>query len=431
MASLIPSAETPEEKIVVWLILATWPLWLVGALYHAFSLAPWLLAGLAFARRFGLLDDNHSHCPPLPWTIWLWLSSMGVMAVGLIIGHINFDFGPLEILKSLFGWAKGWALMAILPFAGASLKIRPQLLFRATNLLAAQTLLVTPFLMLGATAGLPTVLYLSPFYYIGGASPTFFQVGTHWIDPGSDDVRYRFFAPWGPAAAFVAHTMLVLGLSDRDWRWRLVAIACACVMCWLAKSRLSLVAIPVLLLALPVMSNLWRPLVIAFAGVASTTAALAFPIVKTVVDDASDRFRNARRDSSRVREVLQRIAVHRWWTEAPLFGHGQVERGSHLVEFMPIGSHHTWNGLLFVKGAVGWLSLAVPMAVTFAVLLAKAQRDRVALAGAGFLMVFILNSMGENMEILAYLGWSGFLLLGLALKRRRVGIYAELLGRRA
>ena len=32
-----------------------------------------------------------------------------------------------------------------------------------------------------------------------------------------------------------------------------------------------------------------------------------------------------------------------------------VERGPHLVEFMPIGSHHTWYSLLFVKGSSGAL----------------------------------------------------------------------------
>ena len=45
-----------------------------------------------------------------------------------------------------------------------------------------------------------------------------------------------------------------------------------------------------------------------------------------------------------------------------IWGHGTVERGPHIVEYMPIGSHHTWNGLLFVKGMVGYAGLAVPMA---------------------------------------------------------------------
>jgi hypothetical protein len=428
MAALFPDHETPEEALVHWLIASTWVLWIVGATYHAYAVVPWVLAGLAFMRRFGLLGDDPESFRPLPMVVWLWFTGMATMAVALIIGHLNHDFGTLEIIKSLFGWAKGWAVMAILPFAGATLKIRPQVLFRAVNLLAAQTLLVAPLLILGSVIGLPMVLYTSPLYYIGGASETFFQVGTHWVDPGSPDVRYRFYAPWGPAAAFSAQMMMVIGLYDKDWRWRIVAVLSACVVCFMAKSRLSLVAIPVILIVLPVISQLYRPAVMAIGGVLTATMAMAFPAVTKTLEEASDRFKGARKDSSRVRKVLQDIAVHRWWNEAPWFGHGTVERGPHLVEFMPIGSHHTWNGLLFVKGAVGWASLAVPMLVSLIVLVPKAQRDPMARAAIGVLLVIFFNSFGENIEILAYLAWPGFLALGMAFKRRRIGLFAELLG---
>lgn len=430
MAALLPKHETPEEALVLWLIVSTWALWALGATYHAYSIVPWVLAGLAFARRFGFVEDDPGSFPPLPVSVWVWFAGMFMMAVALVVGHLNHDFGLLEIAKSLFGWAKGWAIMALLPFAGATLRIRPQVLFRAVNLLLAQTLLITPVLLLGGAIGLPPVLYTSPLQYIGGAGETFFQVGTYWIDPGSPDIRLRYYAPWAPAAAFAIQVLMVLGLYDRDWRWRVVAVVSACVVCWFAKSRLSLVAIPVILIALPVLSGLYRPMFMVIGGVATASAAVAFPLVKSMLDGAVERFEGARKDSSRVRKVLQQIAVHRWWDEAPIFGHGTVERGPHIVEFMPIGSHHTWNGLLFVKGAVGWLSLAVPLLVSFLVLLPKAQRDPMARAAIGFILVLLFNSMGENIEILAYLAWPGFLALGMAFKRRRVGVYAELLGAR-
>lgn len=413
-------------------MVATWPLWTIGALYHAYAIVPWVLAGMALWRRLGLSPAHDPDLlPVLPWTVVLWAVGMGSMAVALVIGHVEHGYGVFEIVKSLFGWAKGWAFLAILPFAGATLRIRPQVLFRAANLLAATTLLVTPGLLAGHLIGLPPVLYTSPFSFVGGASDTFFQVGTHWIDPGSPDVRFRFYAPWGPAAALAAHVLMVLGLFDRDWRWRIVAVASAVVVCWLAKSRLSLVAIPVLLVALPVLSVLTRPALMALGGTVSASAAFAFGLVKDTLDQAMDRFASARKDSSRVRRVLQQIALHRWWNDAFWFGHGTVERGPHVVEFMPIGSHHTWNGLLFVKGAVGWLALALPMAATTVVLLVKAQRDPVARAAVGVVLVMFVNSFGENIEILAYLLWPGLLVLGMAAKRRRIGLWAELLGARA
>ena len=147
-------------------------------------------------------------------------------------------------------------------------------------------------------------------------------------------------------------------------------------------------------------------------------ATLVLSQITDAIDDAVQAFIGARADSSRVRSALARIAYHRWETEAPLFGHGAVERGSHLVEFMPIGSHHTWYGLLFVKGAVGFLALVLPLAWSFFELLAKAQRDAVARAAFGMVLVFIFNSFGENLEILAYLAWPGLLVIGIASRRK-------------
>lgn len=425
-----PSADdkTPEEALVHWLIVGTWALWLVGGLYHVFAALAWVLALWGAARRFGLTDTDPATMKPLPLGVWVWIVGMAMMALALVIGHLNFDYGPAEIVKSLFGWAKGWALFAILPFAGASLRIRPQVLIRASNILSAQTLALTPLFLTASMVGLPPVLYTSPLYYLGGASPTFFEVGTHWIDPGSTDVRMRFYAPWGPAAALVAQIALVMGLFDRDWRWRVVAVVSGVVVCYLAKARLSLVAIPLLMIAIPALSRLYRPAIMAATGAVTVGVALFFNVITALVDRAVTSFTSARADSSRVRATLQRIALHRWANEAPIFGHGMVERGPHLTEFMPIGSHHTWNGLLFVKGGVGFAALALPMAWTFVALLIKSQRDGTARAALGVIVVLFINSFGENLEILCYLLWPGLLLLGVAMNRRTVGIWSPTLG---
>ncbi len=91
-----------------------------------------------------------------------------------------------------------------------------------------------------------------------------------------------------------------------------------------------------------------------------------------------------------------------------------MERGPHLVEYMPIGSHHTWYGLLFVKGIVGFYSLAIPMLMSLMVLLIKAQRYAVGEAGLAVLLILFLYTFGENLEILAYLYWPGLIIMGLA-----------------
>ena len=133
------------------------------------------------------------------------------------------------------------------------------------------------------------------------------------------------------------------------------------------------------------------------------------------LDATLNSVKSMRADSTRVRELLGEIAITRWWTEAPVWGHGIVERGPHAVEYMPIGSHHTWYGLLFVKGAVGAIALAIPLAwslIEFALLaVTRSIAGRIAF---GMVLLMSFYSIGENLEILAYLMWPGLIVMGIA-----------------
>ena len=75
-------------------------------------------------------------------------------------------------------------------------------------------------------------------------------------------------------------------------------------------------------------------------------------------------------------------------------------------------------GLLFVKGIVGFLALAVPLIWTFVEMAAKAQSDRVARAALAVTIVIAFYTFGENLEILSYLFWPGLVLIGIAMRRR-------------
>ena len=65
------------------------------------------------------------------------------------------------------------------------------------------------------------------------------------------------------------------------------------------------------------------------------------PIYESVID-AFQQVKEARPASNRVRTALENLGVQRWRDEAPMWGHGKVESGPKLVEFISIGSHHTW-----------------------------------------------------------------------------------------
>ena len=85
---------------------------------------------------------------------------------------------------------------------------------------------------------------------------------------------------------------------------------------------------------------------------------------------------------------------------------------------------------LFVKGAVGFLGLALPFAWSFIELTAKAQCDRVARLGLGILVSIMLFSMADNIEIIAYLIWPALVFLGIAFRRRLFWPTVGYLGRR-
>jgi hypothetical protein len=411
--------ENIEERLVYWSLLSMWAFWAVGATYVVFSLLGWVLFLLALGRRLGWLEVTHNHVErPSPVIVSAWLAGMLIMLVALIVGHIDNGYSVPQTVKSTLGWVKGWGLIGAYIFAGAMTHVRPQLIFRAMNILGLQTLLFTPVMILGALLHVPTTLFVSPLHYIVGSGEVFFAVGFYMFDSSTLGFRLSYFAPWAPAAAFFGIVAFSLALFDKSALWRWIGIAAAISMCVFSASRLALVAIPLIVLVLWVTGNITRLWMLCLLSATIIAALLFIDPILEVVRDLEAAFTGARADSSRVRATLQRIAVHRWESEAYWFGHATVEPGPHLVEYMMIGSHHTWNGLLFVKGLVGFLACLLPFAWTMLELLARSMRDRIARAGLGAMLALLLFSFGENMEMLVYIIWPAFLLLGVVAKRR-------------
>jgi hypothetical protein len=177
-------------------------------------------------------------------------------------------------------------------------------------------------------------------------------------------------------------------------------------------AQVCIVAIPLLT---TVLSGLARPMILIGLGIISYLGGIFSPSIILAFNNFWDGFKAARAGSTRVRMALKRIAVYRWHTEAPIWGHGVVEAGPHLVEYMPIGSHHTWAGVLFVKGIVGFIAIAVPMALSFVDLLIKSLNPNcpAAKVGLSIVMILFLYTFGENLEILVYLYWQGLIVMGI------------------
>ncbi|MEM9669059.1 MAG: O-antigen ligase domain-containing protein [Pseudomonadota bacterium] len=409
-------SRAPEDAIVASALTLTWGIYLFGGLY---VLGPVLGAGLTglLCIRWYLQNSGVPvrAAGQIPFGMWIWIAGMLMMLVALQIGHAANQLGLGQTIKSTIGWAKGWALLAVFPLIGACLHIRMETLIRSTGWVALGTLVLTPLLLAGPMLGLPQVLYVSPLKVVGGPGPEFFAVQLYSVEPTDDSIRLRYFTPWSPAAGMLGNMYLIFALSDRRYWWKWMGIISALAMILTSKSRLAIAAAMIIWPVIVALGETRRP---ALWLVATVGVLVVMPVAQPIIDwidGTLNSVRSLRADSTRVREALGDIALDRWWTEAPVWGHGIVERGPHVVEFMPIGSHHTWYGLLFVKGAVGAVALAVPLVwslLEFALL--AMMRSRSGKLAFAMVLLMCLYSVGENLEILAYLIWPGLIAMGIA-----------------
>ncbi|MEO9913058.1 MAG: O-antigen ligase family protein [Parasphingorhabdus sp.] len=409
--------QNSPERLVYHTILATWLLWLVGGLYIAgpvlgvaLSLQAlyfyYIAPALPKAQR---LDRPHG-------AINIWFGGMVAMLGILLVGHLNFGLGAAATIKSSIGWAKGWLLIALFIFAGAVLPIRPEVIYRAICKTGKYTIFLLPIFLAAPFIGLPDTLWVSPLKIIGGSGSEYFKATLYTLEPGSGAPRWQFFAPWSPAAGMVGLVYFICALQEKNVRWKAWGIAAALAIIILSQSRLALVGLiiigpmPFLLqqITRPIIWFLVLPIVL-LAGWFALDLLEMFNLAKS-------EFSGARADSTRVRETLGRIAVERWQSEAFWFGHGIVERGPHLVEYMPIGSHHSWYGLLFVKGIFGFLALAIPFCVSILLLVRSALTTDLGRVGLPMITLLLMYSFGENLESLAYLYWPALILIGMALQ---------------
>lgn len=417
-ASTDPRPNAPE-RLIAFTIGATYWLWLIGGIYFAGPVLGWMLAWHAARACYlapALPQDERPPPGRMPWQFQAWLAGMGAMLLVLLVAHANFGLGAAQTLKSAVGWAKGWALLALFPVAGYLLPVRLEVVARAVCRLGRQTLVLLPLFLAAPILHLPSILFVSPLKVLGGASDEFFAVVIYTIDPELGVARWQFFTPWSPAAGMVAMIHFLLAREERDAGWRWTGYTASVLMALLSQSRMALVALAVIIPITLIAGRLGKAMTWFVTSAIVLFGAFALPQILALIDRATSSFNGARASSSRVRATLGRIAVERWQHEAWWFGHGIVERGPHLVEYMPIGSHHSWYGLLYVKGFLGALSLAVPMITSLVQCTIAATRGRYGRLALAMILTYWLYSFGENLEVLTYLAWPALLTLGIAIR---------------
>ncbi|GAB1542107.1 hypothetical protein NUACC21_47810 [Scytonema sp. NUACC21] len=405
-----------EERLVWSSIIGTYGFYFLALIYPVNFILGWVLF-LYLCKR---LWNQTKHTPiekriNVSWILWLWLVGIIIIAIATVVGCIDSDVGTNQTLRSLINWGTDWALLALFPLSGC-LNIRPQLIYRAVCILCLQSLILIPIFYLTWILKLPEVLFSSPIERLIQNGSLFYTVNLYSIEYGTNEVRLFLFAPWGPALGLMGNIYFFLALGEPNKTWRRIAIIGSLAMSIVSVSRLSFIAMPIVFILVLFISKITKAVTPIVIGLVSFLSGIFSTVILGAARDAYDIFHNARPDSSRVHEALAEIASERW-QEAPIWGHGVPEvPGPKVVAMMPIGSHHTWFGLLFIKGLVGFTAFLVPMLLSIISLAIKVHKSATARIALSFLLILFLFTFNDSQQRLAYLYWPGLIIMGIALK---------------
>ena len=404
-----------EENLIWYYIIGTYGWYFLGAQFVLGPAIAWFLI-LYLCKK--LWNQTENTPPPekvtIPFSVWVWVVSMLIIEFTILVNHVDFDLGTIRTIFSSINWSRHHALMALFPLIGC-LNIRPQLVYRAICIVALQSLVFIIVAYVASLLKIPAeTLYVSPFR-IAGSNPSLYSVQLYYLENKSQ-VRMLLFAPWAPALGLIANVYFFLAYQESNRKWRLIGMIGSVAMIVVSISRAAWVCFPVTLFLTLFLVTFTQPITQITAGLVSFLTGIFAPQLINWLSTLRENFDNARLASSSVRKVLGEIGIYRWWNEAPIWGHGIQDVGPQVVERMPIGSHHTWVGLLFTYGLVGFIAQATPLLWSFLDLLIKAQKSKTARAGLSTILVLVIMSFAENIEYLAYLYWPGLLIMGIAFK---------------
>lgn len=405
------------ETLVWYYIIGTYVCYLFGGQYLVAPLLATFLVCLVFKQWWYQTPKTPlSQRIDLAPLTWIWIVGMVIMEIALIIGHLNFDLDLAQIIKSSLYWYKHWALFALFAVAGY-LKIRPQIIYRASCILCTICLVLVLVGSLAYMLNLPSFSYISPLQAFGG-DDLYYQIDIPYQEPGyGKEFRLQLFAPWPPALGFLGNTYFFLANQENVPQWRWLGMVGAIAMIVMSVSRLAVVCLLFVLFAQWFLNNFHRTKFQLTISVLGFIMGISFPILVSWFEALKKKFYELRPGSSRVRAALGRMTLDSWWNEAPVWGHGiNTSRGPAALGYMPIGTHHTWYGVLYLHGVVGFFCFFIPFVLTFLNLLAQVRNSSIARVSLCLMLVLLLFSFGENIENLAYLYWPALLIISIAIK---------------
>ena len=409
------------EKTIWFQSLFIYPIYLSGTLLIFNVLELWILVGYAFfwqiklsvetTNRINSIDIRQwRSIPPL---IWGWLISMILMGVTVLIGLYENGYNSSDMMRSAIGWMGNWSLLGIYPVLGYLLPIRSVVIYRSACVIAAQSLIAIPICYGAYLLKLPGIIYLSPLEKILPHGKVYYWISWYVREVDSSGIRLVLFTPWGPALGLIGCIFFFYALEEKNPVWKWLGIVGSLAMVITSVSRGAYLFLPATVAIGWAVKNLSFIQLQLSLGTSCFLGGLGSALLFDRFQEFLEGVKSSRKSSSQLRGEIERVALDRW-TNSPIFGHGKQMKGPEFLKDMPIGSHHTWIGLLFTQGLIGFCLFATPVVCSLIGLSLKAKSNPIAHTALKVLIVIVFASFSDNIEKLAYLYWSAFLLIGIA-----------------
>lgn len=406
------AADPLTEALLYWYMALTPLWWATGTLLPLGVLG----AVVLFLRRL-------PREPGLALLVGLWFLVGLVQFAAAVVNYVFAGETGINLLHSAVSpGITGWVLIGVCIGIGGQAGLATPRMARAIGFQALWILVLTAISVVAAYGfGMESLAVPSPLaLLLPGDIPLvrYHLTMTFFLhDELLDDraLRLSLFFPWPTALSLAGATALLLGLcAEGPRRWRVAAILGGAAGVWFGYSRsvaLSLVlavgAIALLRLPRPA-----RFATVLLAGLLANAAVVAGWDPISAVQAAHETFTSMRAGSSFARQLLYDIT----WThflERPIFGYGAYSGPVARWLPVPLGSHSSFYGVLYLGGVATFGMLCLAFAATLlAVALRLGDRRREAPAALAMLLTIGVVGFGENISSIAPSLLASFIWLG-------------------
>lgn len=410
-----------EEKIVWYAILGTYGFYFTGTLFFAGVIVAYALLACLCIRLWEQDDRTPlSQRITISWTVWIWAIGMLIEEVALIFGHLTFNLGLVTIIKSSALWTTGWAVIGVAVLVG-SLRIRPEIIYRAVCILCLQTIILFPLFYIGFIFKINNgLIYPTPLESLSLGDIARVQARWYGMDEGGTP-RLTFFGSYVTVTGLAGNIFFCIVQQEASKKWRWIGIIGSLMLCIFTRARLAILCLITAFLITRLIRYIAKPLFLILSGFTLAFSGFIAPVFLNFVTAFWNSIRDMRASSTDSRELITRVALYRF-KDSPIWGHGVTNKGTQLLaHHPPVGTHNTIIGLLYVKGLIGLVAFVIPMIISLSQLSFRVLKDQLSkgLTFLGFQITLIMSiySFGATIDSSAYLTWPGWLILGMALNR--------------